>query len=229
MVTTRDTRSRLDSLLASAGADVVHVPLIQIELDVDAVAHGLDLDGADWLVVTSRHGAAAAGAVAARAPHVRLAAVGTRTAERLAALAGRPVDLVPETQTASELVAALPGGPARTVVAQADRADATLVDGLRARGHAVSAVTAYRTILRTPTAEERLAAVGASAVTFASGSAAEGWMTAFGRRTPPVVVAIGPTTAGVASGLGLQVTHVAADHSMEGLTEAVISALSAGP
>ncbi|NNE12013.1 MAG: uroporphyrinogen-III synthase [Ilumatobacter sp.] len=224
VVTTRDHRGRLDSQLASAGADVVHVPLIEI---VPALGgDDLDLSPFDWVVVTSRHGASAVGRAAANAPRVRLAAVGSRTAARLAELAGRSVEVVPNRQTAADLVEAMPPGPAAVLVAQADRADPTLVDGLQRRGYAVESVTAYRTVTRTPTAEERHAALHADAVTFASGSAAEGWVEAIGQRSPSIVVAIGPVTAAVASAAGLQITHVAADHSIEGLVDTVITALS---
>ena len=57
-------------------------------------------------------------------------------------------------------------------------------------------VVAYRTLARTPSAEERAAAVGADAVAFASGSAAQAWHEAIGTETPAVVVAFGPTTEG---------------------------------
>ena len=86
-------------------------------------------------------------------------------------------------------------------------------------------VVAYRTLARTPSAEQRAAAVGADAVAFASGSAAQAWHEAIGTETPAVVVAIGPTTEGAARACGLRVTHVAEEHSVEGLVNAVIAAL----
>lgn len=237
-MTTRDEPGRLDSLLAAEGADVIHVPLIEItgpadegrELD-DALG---TLDGAAWLVVTSRHGARRVAAAAARHPAVRLAAVGTATARVLERSVGRRVDLVPDRQTAADLVAMMPSHADHAehelvVVAQADRADATLAEGLTARGWTVRAVTAYATRLRMPTPAERAAALRSDALAFASGSAATAWAEAIGSTTPPVVVAIGPTTAAVASDAGLQITHVAADHTVEGLAEAVVNALATRP
>lgn len=230
VVTTRDTRGRLDSLLARLGADVIHVPLISIEPPVDggaALASALaDLDGFDWLVVTSHHGAAAVGGAAADAPDVRLAAVGRRTGAALSRLAGRDVEVVPDRQTAADLVSAMPAGGGRVLVAQADRADETLVDGLRAQGYDVDAVTAYRTVLRSPAAPERSAALTADAVAFASGSAAEAWVSAIGLATPPVVAAIGPSTAAVARRHGLEITHVSADHDLDGLATTIMTALA---
>lgn len=229
VVTTRDERSRLDSLLAALGADVVHVPLIAVEPPDDerALAEALaSLADADWLAVTSRHGASVVGPAAASAPGLRLAAVGTRTAAVLSALAGRPVDVVPDRQTAADLVAAMAAGRGRVVVAQADRADDTLATGLADAGYSVEVVTAYRTVLRRPTDAERRAVATADAIAFASGSAAIAWAEAVGTDAAPVTVAIGPTTAGVARDRGLKITHVASDHDVEGLVDAIVAALS---
>lgn len=223
VVITRDEPGRLDELLVELGAEVVHVPLIEIE-DADP-AELAALGDADWVVVTSQHGARRVGGAIAGRPEVRLAAVGTRTAAVLAARAGRAVDVVPDRQTAADLVAAMPDGHgALAVVAQADRADGALATGLGRRGYRVTPVTAYRTVLRKPTEGERRAALTADAVAFASGSAAEAWAAAIGTDTPPIVVAIGPTTRRVAAAAGLKVTHVAADHNLEGLAAEVAAA-----
>jgi uroporphyrinogen-III synthase len=229
VVTTRDEPGDLDRLLADAGAEVVNVPLIEI---IDAADGGAALAEAlgrlaefDWLVVSSRHGAARAGD-AARQVDVRTAAVGTATARELARRTGRDVDLVPDRQLAEGLVERFPPGSWRVLVAQADRAGPTLVEGLRARGCDVEVVTAYATRLRTPSAQERAAALDADAVIFASGSAALAWAQAIGIATPPVVCAMGPTTASAAVAAGLKVTAVAADHSVPGLVRLVIRLLA---
>lgn len=230
VVTTRDRRGRLDSLLAAAGADVVHVPLISVESTRDGrLEHALGrLTSFDWLVVTSQHGASRVGAAAADVP-VRLAAVGVHTADVLARLAGRPADVIPDRQTAVGLVDALRGEQGRVLVAQADRAHDTLVDGLVELGFEVEVVTAYHTVGRTPTWQERRAALSADAVGFASGSAADAWVDALGTEAPPVVAAIGPTTAEAAHARGLKVTHVSADHDIEGLVAVIVSALGSQP
>ncbi len=234
VVTTRGEPGRLDSLLADAGAEVVHVPLIEI---ADATAPGTGaaalaaaverLGDGGWAIVTSVHGARRLGPLVARRP-CRLAAVGSRTASELARFAGRPVEVVPGRQTAADLAAAMPPAAAddAVVVAQADRADTALVEGLRAKGYAVVAITAYETRLRSPSDSERGAALMADALTLASGSAARSWVDAIGRDVPRRVVAIGPTTAAVAAEMGLEVTDVAAEHSVEGLVAAVIAALT---
>lgn len=242
IVTTRDAPGRLDAALTELGADVVHVPLIEIADAPDGGAALADaLTGAlrgsyDWVVVTSRHGAArVVDALAeAGAAAVRTAAVGTATAEVLATGTGRPVDLVPGVQRAAALVEAFAeagaaqtgdGAPNRILVAQADRAEPTLVDGLRRLGHDVDVVTAYSTRLREPTTVEVEAALAADAVAFASGSAAEAWAATIGTRTPPAVCAIGPTTARAAAAHGIVVTAVADDHSVPGLVACLVEAL----
>ena len=67
---------------------------------------------------------------------VRVAAVGSTTAQTLTSATGRPPDLVPSVQRAEalaeELIEAAGPGPARMLVAQGDRAAPTLVDRLRA-------------------------------------------------------------------------------------------------
>ena len=234
VATTRDRPGRLDVRLAELGAEVVHVPLIEV---VDAPGDELSdalarLDDVDWVIVTSQHGAARVADAVAAHPRLRLAAVGTRTADVLVAASGRPVDVVPERQTAADLVDAMPDptpGADRVLVAHADRAERTLVDGLRDRGFDVRAVVAYLTRLRAPTPDERAALASVDAVALASGSAARAWAAALGTWTPPQVVVIGPSTARVARELGLQVTAEAADHSVEGLVAEVSTVLGARP
>ena len=235
VVTTRDEPGRLDELLAAEGAEVVHVPLIEIVDPPDGGAECAralaDLGDAAWLIVTSKHGARRCARAAATHRTVRLGTVGSATASELAAAAGRPVDVVPDRQTAAHLLLAMPAAATRgerVVLAQADLADGLLAEGLVDLGYDVTAVTAYSTRFRTPTPDERAAALAADAVAFASGSAARAWSAAFGTDLPPVSVAIGPTTAAAAAQVSLKITHEAADHSLEGLLAGVLSALG-GP
>ena len=232
VVVTRERAGELGRLLASAGADVVHIPLIEV-VDVEAdggLSDALD-DGPDWVVVTSAAGSERVARHLSDSATVQLAAVGTVTAQRLEELTDRRVDLVPSRQVAAELLAAFVHAnptPQDVVIAQADRARSDLADGLRAHGHSVNVVTAYRTEVRRPTDTELQMIEGADVVTFASGSAATGWVEAFGERSfsalPSIVVAIGPSTAEAAIKSGLKVTHVAADHSLVGLLDEVTNA-----
>jgi len=224
VLVTRERPGELADMLTARGATVIHVPLVAVTDPSDggaalrAVLSGLS--GFDWLVVTSAAGAERVGSAAADVPGIRLAAVGTATARELESCAGRPVDLVPAVQRADALVAAFverEPSPQRVLIAQADIAAPTLADGLRAAGHDVTVVTAYRTVTPDPDRHAEIAVEGADAVLFASGSAVESWCRRFGTETPPIVVAIGPTTAAAADGFGLKLSAVATDHSLDGL------------
>ena len=222
VLVTRERPGDLGAMLEARGATVVHVPLIEIREPADGGEHLRRELGAlrnfDWLVVTSVPGAERVGRAAAETRRVSLAAVGSATARVLADLAGRPVDLLPSVQRASALADLLiercHGVRSRVLVAQADRAETTLVDRLLEAGHDVTACVAYRTVLLRP---EASTVADADALVLASGSSAEAWIEAFGPRTPPVVVAIGPTTAAVAERFGLKVSSVATDSSLAGL------------
>jgi len=228
VVVTREQRGELGRLLDAGGATVVHIPLIEIA-DVDDVRRDR-LEAAiaaspDWVIVTSAAGADRV-AVVARHPAVQLAAIGTATASRLAAVAERPVDVKPDRQIAAGLVEAFTsrvGGPQRVVIAQGDLAGDALANGLAAAGHDVDVHVAYRTLVRVPTHEECERAAAADAVVFASGSSARAWAEAFGAEAgdqlPSIVVAIGPTTQSVAEESGLKVTHEAAEHSLAGILD----------
>lgn len=221
VLVTRERPGELAAKLTERGATVIHVPLIAV---ADAADGGSALDEAlsrlaefDWLVVTSPAGAERVGAAARLVPRVRLGAVGTGTARVLQGEAGRPVDLVPAVQRAegfaAEFVSTWPA-PQRVLIAQADIAAPTLAASLQQAGHHVTTVTAYRTVQQEP---DRDAVADADAVVFASGSAVESWCGAFGTFAPAIVVVIGPTTAATADRLGLKVSAIAADHSLDGL------------
>ena len=221
MLITRERPGELAAKLAARGATVIHVPLIAVAEPNDGGAELSDalsrLATFDWLIVTSPAGSERVADAAVATPGTRVAAVGTATASALERRTGRPVDLVPPVQRAESLAAAFAAQASssqRVLIAQADIAAPTLAEALRRAGHDVTVVTAYRTV--TLDADPSVIA-DADAVLFASGSAAEGWWRAFGTVTPPLVVAIGPTTAAVASRLGLKVSAVATDHSLDGL------------
>lgn len=214
----------LAALLRERGAVPVVVPLVTVVAEPDAAARLARLrpDDFEWLVVTSPNGAhhyCQAHRVAPR----RVAAVGTATAATLGEH-GIEVTLIPDEQRAVGLLAHFPplSAPgAAVLLVQAVDAAPTLADGLAGLGWQVTAIAPYRTVPARPTAAEQLAALSADAVLFASGSAARAWVAVFGDSAPPIVVAIGPSTATATWGFGLKVTAVAADHSLQGLVEAL--------
>jgi uroporphyrinogen-III synthase len=102
----------------------------------------------------------------------------------------------------------------------------TLAADLGTKGWRVDEVVAYRTVTGDPSAEELDAAAGADAVAFTSSSTVERCLELLGRgRLPGVVVTIGPVTSATARTAGLAVAAEADPHTIDGLVEAVVSAL----
>jgi uroporphyrinogen III methyltransferase / synthase len=192
--------------LQALGHDVVSCPLIAIEPLGDGP---VEVSGYDWVVVTSPNGARellrrASGTMP------RLAAIGSATAE---ALGG--ADLVPKVSTQEGLLAELPHPHGRVLFAAAEGARRLLPEALGA-----DVVALYRTVeLRPPELP------GADVYVLASASAAR----ALGAATKEAaVVSIGPETSRAAAAAGLDVVAEAAEHSLEGLVEAVIAAADRG-
>jgi len=228
-----DQAGDLAALLREVGAEPVIVPLIEIVAPADD-GRALDaslsqLDTYDWLVVTSPNGAkrVAEALTSARAASptlgLRVAAVGSSTSAALGGTA--EPDLVAARQSAEGLLEVFADGPGRVLVAQAEGARPTLVEGLTARGWAVDVVVAYRTISTRPSRGDMLRALAADAVLFASGSAVVAWHEVFGTSTPPFVVGIGPSTAMAADKIGLKIDVVATDHSLGGMVKCLLTYL----
>ena len=189
--------------LEALGHEVVRCPLIRVEPIGDGP---VDPTPYDWVVVTSPNGAAELARRLA-APPAHLAAIGPATADALRSL-GLRVDLVPVVSTQEGLLAELP--PGRVLLAAAEGARRLLVDE-----RAADLVALYRTVeLRPETPPE------GDLVLLASGSAARAFA---GTEARIPVVAIGPQTAAVALGLGLDVLGVAESHDVEGLLDVVRS------
>lgn len=230
-----DRAGELAERLRAQGAVVVEVPTIQV---VDAGDGGAALRAAaervadyDWVVFTSANGvsrlvAALPGGPGQVAAWPLVAVVGPGTAE-VAQAYGLPVDLVPERFVAEGLLEVFPPGPGRVLLPQAAAARPVLAEGLRARGWAVDAVEAYRTVPATLPSELVEQARRADAITFTSSSTVANYLGAAGAdAVPPVVVCIGPVTAATARERGLTVAAVADTHSVDGLVAAVVAALA---
>jgi len=127
--------------LEDLGAEVLVAPTVAIRPvdDFAAVDRAIGRLGEfDWLVFTSSHGVAhfldrllATGRDLRALGPVRLAAIGTSTAETLAGYRLR-ADLVPPTARSESLAEAIRSGPGggRVLLARADRGRAALVEGL---------------------------------------------------------------------------------------------------
>jgi uroporphyrinogen-III synthase len=98
-----------------------------------------------------------------------------------------------------------------------------LPEGLAAKGWDVEVVEAYQTV--TPPADDAAldAVAGAHVVAFTASSTVTRFLELAGvDRVPTCVAAIGPITAATARAAGLDVSVVAAEHSLDGLVAAIV-------
>jgi len=216
----------LRRLLEARGARVVEVPLIAV---VEPDDEGRERDEVlqrfedfDWIVVTSPNGAdrvapflSAAHAAGDAKRFPLIAAVGEATARSV----GTPVALCAEPARSDVLAQQFPEGSGSVLVVQGNLADNQLSDDIESKGWTVTRVVAYRTVHLRPTKEMMLPALSADVLLLASGSAATAWFDAFGASTPPYVVAMGPSTAKVAVNLGLEVSAIASEQTLDSLIE----------
>jgi uroporphyrinogen III methyltransferase/synthase len=228
-----DLRARLEAL----GANVLELPSIAIEPVAFTVP---DLGQYEWLVFTSANGVdawfdrglAPAGLDARALGGVRVSAIGPGTAAALAAR-GIVVDLVPERFVAEALLEVFPApstSGAKVLLARAEQARDVLPAGLSDRGYAVDVLPVYRTVTADPDAAAlaRVRAGEVSAITFTSSSTVRNFVDLVGTlpEPRPPVASIGPVTSDTARELGLRVDVEATEHTIPGLVDAVIAALT---
>jgi len=188
------------------GHEVVRCPLIELE---PAGPDAVDLDGYDWAIVTSAHGAREL-AWRGRGRWPRVAAIGPGTTAVLRESGIEPA-LVPRVSTQEGLLAELPRPAGRVLFAGAERARRLLVDELGA-----DFVPLYRTRELRPQPPP-----DGDLVVLASSSAASAFA-ALGVEAPTVT--IGPETTRTAQGAGLTVVDEADPHDLGGLVAAVARA-----
>jgi uroporphyrinogen-III synthase len=173
-------------------------------VEIEPIETGpVELDGYDWLVLTSATGAQelrrrAVGSAA------KVAAIGPATADAW----GSGVDLVPRVSTQEGLLSELPRPAGRVLFAGAEGARRLLADELGAD---------FLALYRTKPAQSGEPVHGDLAIV-ASPSAARALAT-LERRIP--VVSIGPETTAAATAAGLTVAGEAATPDLEGLVSAV--------
>ncbi|MEW6278075.1 MAG: uroporphyrinogen-III synthase, partial [Candidatus Eremiobacterota bacterium] len=186
--------------------------------------------GYDWVVFTSPQGVTAFLEGGVELGSARVACIGPSTAEALAPFGRRP-DVIPKSYVAEGLLQALEGHPMegrRVLIPRAAEAREVLPETLRERGARVDVVPAYRTVPERDL-PEALLRERVDAVTFTASSTVKGFHTLLGGRRPSAdfpAVAIGPVTAGTCRELGFPVLAMAENHTVEGLVEALVGALS---
>lgn len=219
----RDVAARVEA----AGARALIAPLIRTDPvdtpQLGAALADLAAGRVGWVVATS----AAVAPVIARATTpagVRVAAVGPATATALAEHGIRS-DFAPTADySARGILAEWPSvAPERVLLLHSDLAAPLLADGLRAKGHTVDSVVAYRTVAVPLDDDARawLRADGPRAVLVTSGSVAQA-LAASGPIPPEaVIVCLGPSTAVAARDAGLAVHAVAAQQTVDALISAL--------
>jgi uroporphyrinogen-III synthase len=199
--------SALIGRLRALGHDVVHVPLVAIEPLGDGP---VDVDGYDWVVLTSPNAARELRRRMRGVP-ARVAAIGQATAD---AFGG--ADLIAATSTQEGLVDAFPPSPGRVLFAGAEGARQLLPDALGA-----DVVPLYRTVELAPVEWPP-----SDLVVLMSPSAAR----SLGRAATGVrVVSIGPETPRAARAAGVEVVAEAEQSTLDGVVAAVGVALTRSP
>ena len=186
--------------LRAGGFEPVSCPVIETEVIDDGP---IDVNGYDWVIVTSVNGAAELDARhTGELP--RVAAIGETTAAALATR-GIAVDFVPSLASQEGLLAELPRPVGRALFVGAERARRLLVDELPADFRAV-----YRTVELAPSPPE------GELVLLASPSAAQAWAK-LGSTVPAIT--IGPQTTAAALAAGLSVVAEAGTQDVVGLVD----------
>lgn len=227
------------ALLRARGAEPLACPTIAVEPPTSLTALDAALRALDryaWVAFTSANAVTAFAdrldALGVDLPAtVRLAAIGSATAERLAARLRAP-DFLPRTARADALGDEVKDVDGRMVLfPRGDLASDALVRRLRQRGATVDDVIVYRTIAGHGAVDlARLVRTGGvDAILFMSGSSVRHFAESLG---PPdaaaaagshhvAVVCIGPKTARAAREVGLEVHAIANETSASGIVDAV--------
>jgi uroporphyrinogen III methyltransferase/synthase len=238
-----DVVDRLEQL----GAQAVEIPALRLQSPEDPEAldrAGASLGSYRWIVFESATAAARLLAALTRGPQdlralgaTLLCAVGTSTAERLAA-AGLQADVVVPEFRPDAIVDAMearaPVGDERVLVARPDAVRDPLVDQLIERGASVTDLVAYRTVSATaesPAVQEvyrLLLDRRIDAVVFMSPSAVRLLVSLLGEEQAPdllkqtVVAAMGPVTAASAAEFGIQTAILPESYTVDGLVAALV-------
>ncbi len=198
----REQAGPLVARLEELGHEVVECPLIEIE----PLAGPVDVDGYEWVIVTSPNGAREL-VSRAHGDLPKVAAVGPGTAETLRELGVEPA-FVPTVSSQDGLLAEFPRPEGRVLFAAAEGARRGPIEDLDA-----DFVALYRTHLVRPSAPPE-----GDVVVLASGSAARSFAE-LGADIP--AVSIGPQTTRAAEAAGLRVVAEAATHDLDGVVSAI--------
>ncbi len=246
---TRQQASALSGKLMALGADVIEAPTIQIVPPDD---YG-PIDAAlrriadyDWLVLTSVNGVdamiermRACGLDARALAGVRIAAIGSATADRLREAFLEP-ELIPEKfvaeALADEIIRLGDVSGKRFLLLRADIARPALRDALTAAGAACEDLDIYRTVRADalpPEVAEGIPGGRIDWITFTSSSTFTNFWElldedARGALSGVRLASIGPITSDTIREAGLEPTIEATEHTIPGLVEVIRAAAVGG-
>jgi uroporphyrinogen III methyltransferase/synthase len=240
---TREQASQLSKQLSDLGAEVLEIPTIKIvppseDCRQDLIDALLELNSYDWLVFTSPNGVTAFFDLFFKRFHdlrdlggARIAAIGPATAAKLNEL-HLQVDLTPEEAVSSKIASAFEKYETvenlKMCLLRAEVANPDLPKSLEELGAIVDDVAVYKTIPETEDlngAAKNFAEGGADWITFTSASTVEHFNARFDlaklvQQFPQLkLLSIGPETSKAIRALGLEPTHEAKDHSIEGMVQ----------
>lgn len=243
---TREQASQLSQKLTENGAEVLEIPTIRIEPSdrkQDIVDALLELNSYDWLVFTSPNGVTAFFDLFFKRFQdlrdiggVKIAAIGPATAAKIKEL-HLQVDLMPEEALGTKIAEALNKYESvenlKLCLLRAQVANQELPEALQELGAIVDDIAIYKTVPetedRTGTAAKLLAG-GADWITFTSASTVEHFHARFDlpklmKQFPKIRLAsIGPETSKAIRALDLTPAIEAKEHTIEGLTAALLKA-----
>ncbi|WP_197085776.1 bifunctional uroporphyrinogen-III C-methyltransferase/uroporphyrinogen-III synthase [Corynebacterium comes] len=243
---TKEQAASMSARLSGYGAIPQSVPTISVEpprnpAQMERAIKGIVEGRYQWVVFTSVNAVSAVwekivefGLDARSFAGVRLAAVGTKTAQAVRDLGMTP-ELLPDVtrQNAAGLVEVFPDyvedldPVGRVLLPRADIATDVLVDGLVERGWEVDDVVAYRTVRAAPPSaeiREMIKSGGFDAVCFTSSSTVKNLVGIAGKPHQRTIIAcIGPMTAATAREMGLRVDVVPEIAEVPDLVDALAS------
>jgi uroporphyrinogen III methyltransferase/synthase len=246
----REQAREFSQLLAAYGAEPIEAPTIQIVPPVSwqAIDQAIDRVGEyDWLIFTSVNGVTPfmdrlhrASKDSRALAHLRVCAIGPRTAEEVARYGLTP-DLVPSEFQAEGVLTVLAGHDLRgkkILIPRAEVAREILPEQLRRMDAKVDVIAVYRTIA--PAADlsrlmELIEAGKIDVVTFTSSSTVRNFVDMVGgtdqaRRlgSKTTIGCIGPITAQTAEQYGLTVTIMPPENTVPALAQAIVRYFSEG-
>ncbi|MFZ0806423.1 MAG: uroporphyrinogen-III synthase [Candidatus Sulfotelmatobacter sp.] len=244
----RHQAGALSAELHNLGADVIEIPFIEIRRPkslrlLDGALK--NLDGYDWLILTSANGVEAMWARISRLRlsndalrYLHVAAIGPATKKAIESR-GIRVDVVPKEYIAESVVRSLKKkvGGKRVLLVRAKVARDVIPRELRKAGAQVDVVEAYETVVPQSSRRRLQAALKdprrrPQVATFTSSSAAKNFVQLLGARqvakkstlTGIRMASIGPVTSATLRDLGLKVDIAAKEFTIPGLVEAIVRA-----